>query len=143
MSVFLLQNNRHVHQILDDRESAFHVLTWSALRYTAHSHQDDVGPQMKPYDEVDVHRDGGVEGGRLKRDMIQNGLKVIFHPPALHKLIDDLRILFRERYRELTGDTQTFPLSNESPSQIYAAVEAEHHKRCEAMKARGAFEYVF
>jgi len=49
---------------------------------------------MKPYDEVDVHRDRGVEGGRLKRDMIQNGLKVIFHLPALHKLINDLHIFF-------------------------------------------------
>ncbi len=70
MLVFLLQNNQHVHQILDDRESAFHVLTWFTLRYTAYSHQDDVGLQMKPYNEVDVHRNGGVEGGKLKRDMI-------------------------------------------------------------------------
>ena len=101
MSVFLLQNNQHVHQILDDWESAFHVLTWSALHYTAHSHQDDVGPQMKPYDEVDVHHNGGVEGGRLKRDMIQNGLKVIFHSPMLHKLIDDLHALFDLRYLPL------------------------------------------
>ena len=82
MSVFLLQNNQHVHQILDDQESAFHVLTWSALRYTAHSHQDDVGPQMKPYDEMDVHCNGGVEGGKLKRDIIREPLQVIFHPPC-------------------------------------------------------------
>jgi len=132
-----------VHEILDDRESAFHVLTWSALRYTAHSSRDDVGPHLIPYDEAIAYLNGAVKGGTGKRDMIQNGLKIIFHPPALHNLIEDLRILFRERYRELTGDTQTFPLSNESPSQIYAAVEAEHHKRCEAMKARGAFEFVF
>ena len=102
MSVFLLQNNQHVHQILDDRESAFHVLTWSALRYTAHSHQDDVGPQMKPYDEVDVHRNGDVEEGKLKRDMIQETLQVIFHPPMLHKLIDNLCALFDLCYPPLS-----------------------------------------
>ena len=62
MSVFLLQNNQHVYQILDDQEFALH--------YTAHSHQDDVRPQMKPYDEVDMHRNWGVEEGRLKGYMI-------------------------------------------------------------------------
>ena len=96
MSVALLQNDHHVHEILDDRESVFYVLMWSALRYTLHSHQDDVGLQMKSYDEVDVHHDGGVEGGRLKGYMIQNSLKVIFHLPTLHKLINKLCILFRE-----------------------------------------------
>ena len=131
MSVTLLENNQHVHGIIDDRESAFHLLTWSALRYTAHSHQDDVGPQMKPYDEVDVHRDGGVEGGRLKGYMIQDPLKVTFHPPALHELIDDLRIFFRERYRGLTSDAKAYP-------QLYPALEAEHHKKCEVMQKCGS-----
>ena len=143
MSVFLLQNNQHVHQILDDRESAFHVLTWSALRYTAHSHQDDVGPQMKPYDEVDVHRDGNVKGGFRKELMIRKPLEVTFYPPALHELIDDLRILFCERYRELTSDARKFPLGSRNPSQFYATIEAEHRERCEAMRTRSVFEYVF
>ena len=143
MSVALLWNNRHVHGILDDRESAFHVLTWSSLHYTAHSRHANMGLLMHPYDEVKVDWDGNVKGGDSKINMIRELLEVIFHPPTLHNLIDELRILFREWYRELTGDTQTFPLSNESSSQIYAAVEAEHHKCCEAMKAHGAFEYVF
>ena len=42
MSIALLQDEEHEHEILDDRESAFHLLTWSALRYTSHSHQDNV-----------------------------------------------------------------------------------------------------
>ena len=134
MLVFLLQNNQHVHQILDDRESAFHVLTWSALRYTAHSHQDDVGPQMKPYDEVDVHRDGGVEGGRLKRDMIQNGLKVIFHPPALHKLIDDLRALFDLRYP---------PLSVTSYDDVHCLWKARNARRLQQMQCRDGLVRIF
>ena len=146
MSVALLQNEEHKHGILDDRESFFHVLTWFALRYTPHSHRDDVEPHIIPYNEVVVYRNGTVRGGFRKWGMIQSAFKVTFHPPALHKLIDDLRILFRERYRDLTSDAKRFPLNDvddESSSQLYAAIEAEHHKRCEAMQARGAFEYVF
>ena len=56
---------------------------------------------MKPYDKVDVHYNGSVEGGRLKRDIIQNGLKVIFHPPVLYKLINDLYALFGLHYLPL------------------------------------------
>jgi len=136
MSVFLVQNNQHVHQILDDWESAFHVLTWSVLCYTAHSHQDDVGPQIKPYNEVDVHHDGDVEGGKLKGYIIQNGLKVIFHPPALHKLINDLCIFFQEYYRDLASDALAF-------SQLYPALEAEHHKKCEVMQKCGLLVDIF
>ena len=136
MSVTLLENNQHVHGIIDDRESAFHLLTWSALRYTAHSHRDDVGPQMLPYDEAVAYRDGNVKGGSGKKDMIQNGLKVIFHPPALHKLIDNVRIFFRERYRDLKSDAQTFP-------QLYPALEAEHHKKCEVMQKCGTLVDIF
>ena len=143
MSVALLQNNQHVHGILDDQESAFHVLTWSSLCYTAHSRHANVDLLMDPYDEAKVDCDGNVEGGSGKELMIQKPLRVTFHPPALHKLIDELRILFWEWYRELTGNTQTFSLSNESPLQIYAAVKAKHHKWCKTMKAYGTFEYVF
>ena len=91
-----------MHQILDNRESAFHVLTWSVLRYTAHSYQDDVGLHLIPYDEAIAYLNEAVKGSTSKRDMIQNGLKVIFHPPMLHKLIDNLCALFELRYPPLS-----------------------------------------
>jgi len=80
MSVALLQNreHEHEHEILDDRESAFHVLTWSALRYTAHSHQDNMESYIKPYDEVDVHRNGKVSGGARKSVMIYDFIHLLF-----------------------------------------------------------------
>ena len=134
MSVFLLQNNQHVHQILDDRESAFHVLTWSALRYTAHSHQDDVGPQMKPYDEVDVHRDGNVKGGFRKELMIRKPLEVTFYPPALHELIDDLRALFELRYP---------PLSVTSCDDVHCLWKARNARRLQQMKCRDGLVRIF
>ena len=146
ISVALLQNEEYKHGILDDRESFFHVLTWFALCYTPHSHRDDVEPHIISYNEVVVYRNGTVRGGFRKRGMIQSAFKVTFHPLALHKLIDDLCILFWEQYRDLTSDAKRFPLNdvdNKSSSQLYAAIEAKHHKRCKAMQAHGAFEYVF
>ena len=125
-----------MHQILDDRESAFHVLTWSALRYTAHSHQDDVGPQMKPYDEVDVYHDGNVKRGFYKELMIRKPLEVTFYPPALYNLIDELHIFFRERYKDLTSDAKAYP-------QLYPALEAEHHKKYEVMQKCGSLVDIF
>ena len=134
MSVALLQNDRHVHEILDDRESAFHVLTWSALRYTAHSSRDDVGPHMKPYDEAVAYQDGNVEGGSGKKNMIQNGLKVIFHPSVLHKLIDDLRALFDLRYP---------PLSVTLCDDIHCIWKARNARRLEQMKCRDGLVRIF
>ena len=62
MSVALLWNNQHVHGILDDWESAFHVLTWSSLHYTAHSRHANIGLLMYPYDEAKVDWDKNVKG---------------------------------------------------------------------------------
>ena len=80
---------------------------------------------MKPYDEIDVHCDGSVEGDRLKRNMIQNGLKIIFHPSVFYKLINELCI-FLECYRDLLSDAKTY-------LQLYLALEAKHHKKYEVM----------
>ena len=147
MSVALLQNTQDVHEILDDRESAFHVLTWSALRYTAHSSRDDVGPHLMPYDEAIAYRSGAVEGGTGKGYMIQNGLKVIFHPPELHELIDELRRWFCERYRILEPDVE-IPLGEGTGTKIAItdnldAAKTRHHRLCKAMRQRDTFIRVF
>ena len=134
MSVTLLENNQHVHGILDDRESAFHVLTWSALRYTAHSSRDDVGPHMKPYDEAVAYRDGNVQGGSGKKNMIRDPLKVTFHPPALHELIDDLRALFDLRYP---------PLSVTLCDDIHCLWKAKNARRLQQMKCRDGLVRIF
>jgi len=146
MSVALLQNreHEHEHEILDDRESAFHVLTWSALRYTAHSRHSTMGLLMDPYDEAKVDWDGTVMGGWLKRNMIYDPLKVIFHPPALHKLIDELRAWFKERYRVL--ERRSWIFSEESDvlgTEYFDAIEAHHLKSCEMMRENGSLVRVF
>ena len=126
MSVFLLQNNQHVHQILDDRESA--------LRYTAHSHQDDVEPQMKLYDKVDVHHDRNIKGGFHKELMIRKYLEVTFYPPALHELIDDLYTLFELHY---------LPLSVTSYDNIHCLWKARNARRFQQMKCRNGLVRIF
>ena len=134
MSVTLLENNQHVHGILDDRESAFHVLTWSALRYTAHSRHDNMGSLMDPYDEVKVDWYGNVEGGSGKKNMIRDPLKVTFHPPALHELIDDLRTLFDLRYP---------PLSVTLCDDIHCLWKAKNARRLQQMKCRDGLVRIF
>jgi len=86
-----------------------------------------------PYDQAVVYGNGIVKGSTGKRDMIRELLEVIFYPPALYELIDDIRILFCECYRGLTSDARKFPLDSQNPSQFYATIEAEHYEHCEAM----------
>ena len=144
MSVALLQNNRHVHEILDDRESAFHVLTWSALRYTAHSRHDNMGSLMDPYDEVKVDWYGNVKRGSGKRDMIRQPLEVTFYPPALHNLIEDLHTWFEERYRVVKRNARfpqgpkNFPNANDVANDA-----AQHDELCEVMRAQGTLVAIF
>ena len=110
------------------------MLMWSALRYTAHSSRDDVGPHMKPYDEIDVYRNRNVKGGSGKMYMIQNGLKVTFHPPELHNLIDDLRALFDLHYP---------PLSVTLCDDIHCIWKARNARHLKQMKYRDGLVRIF
>ena len=143
MSVALLQNreHEHEHEILDDRESAFYVLTWSALRYTAHSRHATMGLLMDPYDEAKVDWDGTVMGGWLKKHMIRSPLEATFHPPALHALIEELCAWFDERYRVLERRSLIF--SGERGAEYFDAVKAHHLKSCEMMRENGSLVRVF
>ena len=134
MSVALLRNNRHVHGILDNRKSVFHVLTWSLLRYTAHSRHANMGLLMHPYDEAKVDWNGNVKGGDSKINMIREPLEVTFYPPALHELIDDLRTLFELRYP---------PLSVTSCDDVHCLWKARNARRLQQMKCRDGLVRIF
>ena len=49
---------------------------------------------MKLYNKTITYQDKNVKGGSDKKNMIQNGLNVIFYLFILHKLINDLCVLF-------------------------------------------------
>jgi len=66
--------------------------------------------------------------------MIQNSLKVIFHPPALHKLIDDLRALFGLRY---------LPLSVTSYDDIHCLWKARNARRLQQMQCHDGLVRIF
>ncbi|KIM44449.1 hypothetical protein M413DRAFT_353590 [Hebeloma cylindrosporum] len=104
MSAAILQNPTKVHDISDDRESAFHVLTWTALCYGRHTQRrpDDLKRLLKVYD-YSFAAGKYIEGGELKRDtLLQYKLskEVSFNPP-LDRLIKDLAVNLRARYIDI------------------------------------------
>ena len=103
MSAILLRNADHVHELADDRESAFWVLTWVLLRYTQHNlSPDDLAERMSIFDEM-LWIDGTASGGDLK--MLAHLEKIDISEvqfagrPGLPKLINNLAHIFSLRYR--------------------------------------------
>ena len=101
MSIALLQNRKHEHEILDNLESAFHMLTWSTLHYTAYSSHANMGLLIDLYNEAKIDWNGTVVRGWLKSNIIYHPLKVSFHLPVLHTLIEEFCAWFDEYYRIL------------------------------------------
>lgn len=104
MSAAILQDPKKVHEISDDRESAFHVLTWTALCYGHHdqTHPDRLREYLAPYD-YSYSAGKFVKGGELKRDALMQSVlsdKVTFNPP-LNRLIADLTAHLRTRYVQI------------------------------------------
>ena len=104
MSAAILQDPKKVHEISDDRESAFHVLTWTALCYGRHNqtHPDNLRKFLRQYDEV--YSAGKYDqGGELKRDALMQSVlsdKVTFNAP-FNRLIADLTVHLRARYLKI------------------------------------------
>jgi hypothetical protein len=115
MSAQLLASPDSVHRMEDDRESAFHVLLWIAMRYSS-SHvlvqtpssaaQDtphtDMRAHIRQFDEAYIDDGGTVRGGSLKRDLFayKNSLsKLMFDGrPQLGALLKELAAVFTVRY---------------------------------------------
>jgi hypothetical protein len=116
MSAQLLESPNSVHQMEDDRESAFHVLFWVAMRYSR-SHvlvqtpssgnppssatQDTPHTGMRKYtrqfDEAYIDDSGTVKGGSLKQNLfMSNDLsKLKFDGrPQLDALLEELAVAF-------------------------------------------------
>ena len=101
MSAAILQDTEKIHDICDDRESAFQVLTWTALCYGHHSkaQPDCLRQYLKQYD-FNYSAGQFIKGGELKRDALLQAVlanEVTFNPP-LDRLIKDLIDHLRVRY---------------------------------------------
>jgi hypothetical protein len=102
ISAALLLNVEKLHELQDDRESSLHLLTWIALRYTAHNLKPrDLSGLLEMFDET-FFSDQGVNGGRIKRGHL--GTQYIptvvkfNNRPQLDKLIEELTDVFAVRY---------------------------------------------
>ncbi|KAF8191344.1 hypothetical protein BJ912DRAFT_902593 [Pholiota molesta] len=103
MSIALLRKPTHYHDIEDDRESAFYVMLWTALRYTKHSDVGDfIGSTakdlMRAFDEA--RPDGSnVKGGSSKYEFLSGRSHLHFDDrPQLNALIAELCPAFAVRY---------------------------------------------
>ena len=101
MSAAILQEPGKVHDICDDRESAFHVLTWTALCFGNHNktQPDHLRQYLKQYD---YYYSAGqfTKGGELKIHALLQAVlsnEVAFNPP-LNKLLEDLTDYLCVRY---------------------------------------------
>jgi hypothetical protein len=120
MSAQLLMSPTSVHQVEDDRESAFHVLLWVAMRYsrshvldqtsssanpssssTQDTLQTDMRALIRQFDEAYIDDRGTVKGGKLKRDLFTSTdvSKLKFNGrPQLDALLVELAKAFAVRY---------------------------------------------
>jgi hypothetical protein len=134
MSAAILQDPKKVHEISDDRESAFHVLTWTALCYGHHNqtHPDRLREYLAPYD-YSYSAGKFVKGGELKRDALMQSVlsdKVTFNAP-FNRLIADLTVHLRARYLKIEPNdlqllelaTQTITKLEEAPDGAEAQLE--------------------
>jgi len=143
MSANLLLDSEKPHALEDDRESALHVLTWTALRYTKHSSismQPDASARfLRGFDEAYVTK-GGVKGGDLKsrfllgRD-ISRTIKFDGRP-QLDQLIRELTQAFAVRYEEPPlpdefEELEEMRLSGAPPSSFKYNVVFRYQQRME------------
>jgi len=99
MSAALLQNPELRQDLQDDRESAFHVLSWIALRYTKHNKLHELSSLLDVYDECHDTA-AGARGGRGKLAFMDHDCKTLEFDrrPALTELVRSLAVTISVRY---------------------------------------------
>ena len=99
MSAALLQNPELRQDLQDDRESAFHVVSWIALRYTKHNKLHELSSLLDVYDECHDTA-AGARGGRGKLAFMDHDCKTLEFDRrhALTELIRSLAMTISARY---------------------------------------------
>ncbi|KAF9475561.1 hypothetical protein BDN70DRAFT_864698 [Pholiota conissans] len=126
MSIALLEKSGAPHRIEDDRESAFWLILWIALRYTEHTEPDPRRSKfydfVQAFDQYLVQCDGSPSGGSGKRFLLANFSPRIlrFHERAeLDALLGELITVFRVRHSDppSADDFQTLEEENDEIAQ--------------------------
>ena len=139
ISAALLQDKNNIHELLDDQESALHLLTWIALHYTAHNLEpDNLDEFMEMFDETFTSTQG-VGGGRLKeRALTRKRIKHVWFTgrPQLDALLLELTELIAPRYLEPPSEAtvilhesmlKTANLSDEMSKATFPLLWQRHH----------------
>ncbi|KDQ30030.1 hypothetical protein PLEOSDRAFT_154739 [Pleurotus ostreatus PC15] len=116
------------HCILDDRESALHVLMYMAMRYLRHDQNDptDLRIHLNMFDGYVVHGDRPAKGTKVKMTTItSNGPDIEFEIYAINELITELCEHFATRYNGPPRQRRIVPSTK-------AAKEAAEHAAREA-----------
>ncbi|KAF9476315.1 hypothetical protein BDN70DRAFT_863521 [Pholiota conissans] len=158
MSIALLEKRSAYHDIEDDRESAFWLILWIALRFTNNVIPEDArnnfSKLMKAFDEVFVHDDGTTSGGSAKSTFLlrYESQKIGFTDrKELETLLEELAAVLGVRYhnrppqtsfvtlQEIEDNLKLNPQSqlmqkvrDDSPAYIYK-------NRAEKLKEKGWF----
>jgi hypothetical protein len=103
ISAELLRDPQRIQTIEDDRESAIHVLTWLALRYTKHDRLDIVSSYLAIYDQVDH---GFATGGIQKGNEFFSSVFPKFTSGPLNRLLAVVRKHFSARYGKTYSDEE-------------------------------------
>ena len=152
ISAALLRNPQRLQTIEDDRESAIHLLTWLALRYTKHDELDDLNTYLTMYDEVDRRKSKGIAtGGRAKGNLFFGQLPTFASDP-LNRLIE-VRRTFSARYGETYPDDVTQQAKDlvaqaeanpaMDPTMYYQLAPYIYISRLEALRKRNWLVEVF
>ncbi|KIM40753.1 hypothetical protein M413DRAFT_446141 [Hebeloma cylindrosporum] len=111
MSAAILDDPTKIQDISDDRESAFHVLTWTALCYGQHdrTRPGKLRRYIRQYDES-YSAGEYVQGGQVKRAALIPSLlsEEVFFNPALNALIAELTDHLSARYFAIKPRAQSF-----------------------------------
>jgi hypothetical protein len=100
MSAAILDNRDKQHEVEDDRESAYHLLNWLALRYTKHDRIHELPHYLAHFDEH-YKRDGSEAGGELKKSRLTMPPPINFEScPNLNLLLEELGEAFAARYHK-------------------------------------------
>lgn len=95
-----LNSDALCHGLLDDRESALHVLMYMAMRYLRHDRVKHLRGHLAMFDDYYVLADGSVSGSESKLTTItSNGPRVKFDITAITDLITALCTHFAALYR--------------------------------------------
>ncbi|KZP26631.1 hypothetical protein FIBSPDRAFT_1040664 [Athelia psychrophila] len=118
ISCDLLKDPNPTHTIMDDRESALHLLTWLVLRHVKHNlSPEKTTSLLAAFDEVAWDYEGVATGGYQKRSHLVAGCQVpselsFEHEDVCHLkgLINNLATIFAVRYQQAPSDKHSATL---------------------------------